>query len=300
MVAPVLYTVDHRSAAGESSGSSGVDSRQYTFSFSINSLSAMPADFGDVPGVSGIRAGAFLPRGEPNHLGIHPYSARVLLVTDSELIVMPHPSEHEAPLRVPIREIEGFEWGQMLLLGWIRFFWCGGSTVLRYNRRSSHPIEEAIQEIEGARHSPRLREPATRLKSFGEPLNLKFECARSARLLTGEEPSAQLFYPARCQMRWCWGLRRQIWSPGSLLLATPTRLLWITEDYEGGYTPYGSVTHSADRSSITSVEAPSPERHESEPVITFHSRRRWRLPVRQESEGEFWAFIQTLRQLLQR
>lgn len=300
MVAPVRYTVDSRSAAGESSDSSGVDSRQYSFSFPINSLSTIPADFGDVPGVGRIRAGAFLPRGEPNHLGIRPYSARVLLVTDSELAVMCHPSEHEVTLRVPIREIEGFEWGQMLLLGWIRFFWGGGSTVLRYNRRSSHPIEEAIQEIEGARHSPGLREPATRLKSFGEPLNLKFECARSAQLLTGEEPSAQLFYPARCQMCWCWGLRRQVWSPGSLLLATPTRLLWITEDYEGGYTPYGSVTHSADLSSIASVEAASPEQTDSGPVITFRSGRQWRVPVQQESESESWAFIETLRQLLRR
>ena len=47
-----------------------VDSRQYAFSFAIDSPSAIPADFGNVPTPGEIRAGAFVPGGESDHLGV--------------------------------------------------------------------------------------------------------------------------------------------------------------------------------------------------------------------------------------
>jgi hypothetical protein len=287
-----------RDASGERSASFGVDSRQYAFAFPIDSLSAIPADFGDVPPLGSIRAGAFLPRGEPDRTGIRPYHANVLLVTGSEVLILPHPSAGESTVRVPIRAIEGFEWGQMLLMGWVRLFWSGGSTQFRYNRRSSRPIEEAIQAIEIARHSPEFGEARARLKSFGERLNLKFECARSAHLLPGEAPLVQVFHPARDRMRRYWGLRKHIWSPGDLLIGTSSRLLWITERYEGGYAPYGWVAHAGDRKAVASVETRSAGRTGGEVAIAFRSGRTWRVPVQQESESAFCGFIEALRQLL--
>ena len=290
----MLHTLD--CANEESPTRLQVDSRQYTFSFAIDSPSAIPADFGNVPTPGKIRAGAFVPGGEPDHLGMRPYNAKVVLVTDGELLVLAHPSAGEATVRVPVQEIEGFEWGQMLLVGWVRFFWNDGTTQIKYNRRSSGPIEEAIRLTELARYLQRPR--GTACQSFGEHLNLKFDYALSAQMLPGEGPLMQFFRPARHRMCRCWGLRRQIWSPGDLLLATAGRLVWITERYEDSYSPYGLVVRTGDRRAVASVDAGSTARTGREAAIAFRSGRMWRVPVQQESENVFWAFIEALRKRL--
>jgi len=290
----MLRTLD--CANEESPARLHVDSRQYTFSFAIDSSSAIPADFGNVPTPGKIRAGAFVPGGEPDHLGIRPNNPKVVLVTDRELLLLAHPSAGEATVRVPVQEIEGFEWGQMLLAGWVRFYWNGGATQIKYNRRSSGPIEEAIRLTELARYSQKPRGAAC--QSFGDDLNLKFEYARSAQLLPGEEPLIQFFRPARYRMCRCWGLRRQIWSPGDLLLATTGRLVWITERYDNNYSPYGLVVHTADQRAMAGVEARWTARIGGEAAIAFRSGRTWRVPVQQESESAFWAFIEALQKRL--
>ena len=147
-----------------------------------------------------------------------------------------------------------------------------------------------------ARRSQKPR--GTACQSFGEHLNLKFEYARSAQLLPGERPLVQFFRPALYRVCRCWGLRRQIWTPGDLLLATAGRLVWITERYEGSYSPYGLVVHTGDRRAVASVDARSTARTGREAAIAFRSGRTWRVPIQQERESAFWAFIEALQKQL--
>ncbi|MGA3075276.1 MAG: hypothetical protein ABSG56_16435 [Bryobacteraceae bacterium] len=64
-----------------SPGASGVDSRQYRFTFAIEALSQVPPDFVLPPEFGVFDAGVFLPRGDVDWLGRRRYPARILLLS---------------------------------------------------------------------------------------------------------------------------------------------------------------------------------------------------------------------------
>ena len=133
-------------------------------------------------------------------------------------------------------------------------------------------------------------------EAFGAPLDLKFENARSAELLTGEAPLAQFFQPAvRGLRRFRW-FRRNDWTPGDLLSVTSRRLLWITERRKGQYERYGTVSHSARLPSIAGLRCVGTGQGTMF-EITLRSGDAWRIPLgadQAQEAGRFEAIVQTL------
>ena len=126
----------------------GVDSRQYRFSFAIPALSQVPADFVLPPDLGPFDAGVFLPRDDVDWLGRRRYPARILLLSGREALVVPHPAAGEPTIRVPLDRIERIEWGRILLIGWIVLTWNGGHILLQYNTRARGPVEKCLRTLQ--------------------------------------------------------------------------------------------------------------------------------------------------------
>jgi hypothetical protein len=277
--------------------SNGVDSRQYRISFAIETLSQVPADFVLPPGLEGFDAGVFLPRGDADWLGRRKYPPRILLVSGSEALVVPHPAAGEQPVRVPLDRIERVEWGRILLIGWIVLTWDGGQVQLQYNTRAREPVEKCIRTIED-RWLPVVQARETRTAdAFGAPLDLKFTYAWSAEQFTGESLLAQFFQPTVHGLRRFLWLRRNYSSAGDLVLVTSRRLLWITERRNGRYERYGTVSHSARLSSITGVRCAWTDRR-GDLEIAFRSGDSWHVPLSEDQKEQARKFEAAVRAML--
>jgi hypothetical protein len=258
---------------------SGVDSRQYRFSFGIEAPSQVPADFVLPSDLGVFDAGVFLPRDDADWLGRRRYAARILLLGGREAIVVPHPTAGEQSVRVPLDRIERIEWGRILLIGWIVLTGDGGQVRLPYNTRARGPVEKCMQTLQDRWLPATPIQEAPSAGACGEPLDLKFAYARSAELLTGESPLAQFF------------------QPRDLVLVTSRRLLWITERHQGRYERYGTVSHSARRASIAGVRCVPADRH-GELEIALRSGAAWRVPLREDREQEAQRFEAAVRRML--
>jgi hypothetical protein len=275
----------------------GVDSRQYRFSFAIPALSQVPADFVLPPDLGPFNAGVFLPRDDVDWLGRRRYPARILLLSGREALVVPHPAAGEPTIRVPLDRIERIEWGRILLTGWVVLTWDGGHVQLPYNTRARGAVEKCVRTLQD-RWLPALpiHQPSS-TAAFGEPLDLKFGYARSAELLTGEAPLAQFFEPAvRGTRRFFW-FRRNHWPAADLVLVTPRRLLWITERNKRRYERYGTVSHSARLASIAGVRCVRTG-EDGGLEIAFYSGDTWHVPVQEDREEEASRFEAAMRKIV--
>ena len=292
-----MGTLQKEKAAAIGTAGTGVDSRQYIFSFAIDSLSGIPADFAEPFDLETVLAGVFLPRDDAGWLGRQKYPARVLLLTEREIVVAAHPSAREPLVRVPLGVIRTVECGRILLLGWIALTWDGGQKRLPYNTRTRGPVEKYLKTLKDrwlpASHGAETG-PSTCL---GEPLNLKFEYARSAELLAGETPLVQFFHPPACQARGWSVFRQGHWSAGDLLVATSRRLLWITDRYKGRYECYGTTSLSAPLESIADVGSGMAHLG-TELKIGFRSGHSWHIPFRETEEREARKFEKAIWRVL--
>ncbi len=292
----MLHSSEPNEAAIQTAGS-GVGSRRYIFSFAIDSLFGIPADFTEPFDLETVLAGVFLPQDDPDWLGRRKYPARVLLLTEREVVVAAHPSAREPLVRVPLGVIRTVECGRILLLGWIALTWEGSQKRLSYNRRTRGPVEKFLKTLKD-RWLPASRGAETGPSiCLGEPLNLKFEYARSAELLPGETPLVQFFQPSVCHARGWSVLRREYWSAGDLLVATSRRLLWITERHQGQYERYGTVSNSAPLAAVSRVQRVG-ARRPGELDITFQSGNSWHIPLRETEEPEARKFEKAIWRVL--
>ena len=136
-------------AAAIGTAGTGVDSRQYIFSFAIDSLSGIPADFTEPFDLETVLAGVFLPRDDAGWLGRQKYPARVLLLTEREMVVAAHPSAREPLVRVPLGVIRTVECGRILLLGWIALTWDGGQETVAVQHAYQRPSGEVPEDAQG-------------------------------------------------------------------------------------------------------------------------------------------------------
>jgi hypothetical protein len=256
----------------------GVDSRQYRFSFAVETLAQVPDDFVLPPDLATFDAGVFLPRDDSDWLGRRRYPARILLLGDREALVVSHPAAGEPQVRVPLDGIERLEWGRILLTGWVALTWNGGQIQLPYNTRARGAVEKCIRTLEDRWLPAKPAQQAPFAAAFGEPLDLKFEYARSAEQLPGEVPLAQFFQPP---------------PAGDLVLVTSRRLLWITERRKGRYERYGTVSHSARLASIAGVRRIWDDKRDGL-EIAFRYGDAWHIPLRENEKQEAQRFAAAL------
>ena len=275
----------------------GVDSRQYIFTFAIETHSQVPADFILPSDLAAFDAGVFLPRDEADWFGRRRYPARVVLLSGREVLVATHPSAGEQTVRVPLDRIERVEWGRILLVGWILLTWDGGRIQLRYNTRARGPVEKYMKTFQDRWLPSAAAREVPAAGAYGEPLDLKFEYARSAEQLAGEACCAQFFQPAACESRRFWWLRRKHWSAGDLVLATSRRLLWISERRQERYERYGTVSRSARWGSIAGVRCVRTAQG-GDLEIAFRTGDAWHVPLREEQQQEAQRFEAAVRGML--
>ncbi|MFB3778369.1 MAG: hypothetical protein ACE141_12200 [Bryobacteraceae bacterium] len=266
-----------------------MDSRDYIFSFGLESLSEVPPDFDLPPDLDALEAGVFLPQSEKDWLGRRKYPARILLLTGREVVLAAHPASGEPLTRVPLGCLESAECGRILLMGWITLFWAGGNRNLQYNTGTAGPVEAFIKKFMD-RWLPQAPERAAGdCLTFGKSLDLKFGYARSAELLPGESLLLQFFQPASFGGRRAGIFRKRVWQAGDLLAATSRRLLWITERHRAQYEPYGTVSRSAPLAFVSGLRSRWVSGVGDMEVIVGTGLS-WRLPLRDSEEGDARKF----------
>lgn len=256
-----------------------MDSRDYVFAFSINGAGDVPVDFELPPNASNEMTGVFLPQGESDWLGRCKYPARMLLMADEELWVIPHSAAGGRPERIFLRDLETLECARFLLLGWIGLHTGSGAQTLEYNQRSCVVVDSFIA---GLKARWLRREPGVcrfSKQAFGVALDQKFDFAWSFEAIDErEQPLIRYFQPATRHLRRRFFFRRESWSAGDLLVLTDRRILWIAERHGTVYSPYGTVSRSAPLSALSSVQYGS---HGAEAHLTMvlRSGRTWTIPI---------------------
>ena len=248
--------------------SSEVDSRNYVFALSLRHAEDIPRDFGyrDNPD---FLIGVFLPRDDPDWFGRSDYPARLLLLFEDRVVVVPHPKSRKAtPISLRLEDLEAVESGRALLVGWIRFHG-RETTEIPYNRRTSEPVEQWLRALRRCLcRDQALPSPSWRMS--GEPLDLKFRNALIAESEDGEEPLA-LWFKAPAERAVGYGIfSRKIGIPGHLIAAMANRVLWVTDRIGSGRERYGYVATYAPLRAVKDVVA-EPERF----GVTLKSARQW-------------------------
>ena len=171
-----------------------MDSRHYIVAFELRSTDDCPPDFELPSTLAGFDAGLFLPRDDPDWFGRSFYPPRILLLKDSALYIVSHPSTGEPPRQFAMEQIASVESGHMLLKGWLRFTGSGFDCTVPYNTRGFPAVFRFMRRfrdklLRGA------QPPATAEADPGAGLDIKFGNALARELDSGEAVLMQAFQP---------------------------------------------------------------------------------------------------------
>ncbi|MGA3028791.1 MAG: hypothetical protein ABSF98_28970 [Bryobacteraceae bacterium] len=241
-----------------------------------------PADLPD------FRRGLFLPRRDPYWLGRIPCPPRVLLLTDSTLAIVTHPSDPTAPVHIRLPAISSLETGNMMLLGWMEIGAGGAWHKVEYNTRCSGPIDDFRRELRRSIFEP-VQPGCTEAVHFGDAFDdIKFSRAGAYELDQGENVAVTFLSLPRRRTSKHWLKLREAWQPGDLVICTDRRFLWITDRYNGRYERYGRVVRSLRRRDIRAV---SMRREDRGAALSIRSdAHEWTIAVDDELEAAATEF----------
>ncbi len=267
-----------------------IDSRQYILAFELRSTGECPPDFELPASLVGFDAGLFLPRDDPDWFGRSSYSPRILLLKDSALHVVSHPSTGEPPRRWTMDQISAVESGYMLLKGRLRFTGAGAGPGLdytvRYNTRGFPSVFRFMRRFRDQFLGGVPALATTAPLHFGEGLDIKFANALTRELDSGEAVLMRVFQPPREVRSRSWLLPRRHWIAGDLLALTGRRLLWITDRERGSYSRYGSIASYARFDAVRSIGLTPGGGGQILQVNLNHSSA-WQLPIAPESRWDW-------------
>ncbi|MGC2658117.1 MAG: hypothetical protein WA324_09065 [Bryobacteraceae bacterium] len=122
-----------------------MDSREYIFIYPLKTNADLPADFPQEILSRSFETGVFIPQDDSNRFSQLPrYPARLLLLENRSLYIVPHPASSQIPVEIKLDELLQLETGCILLLGWINFTTSVGLQEVVYNTRGSGPLEEFL------------------------------------------------------------------------------------------------------------------------------------------------------------
>ena len=273
-----------------------VDSRSYIFAFAIGTAGEIPGDFVVPESLGPLRFGLFLPQDDQDWFGRSSYPPRVILLSDDEIAVIPHPSCRQQILRIPLREIRFVEAGHILLLGWIRLSWASTEAKFPYNTRTKQPVHQFLQRLTKA-CMPQVARKQEAVREWGSPLDRKFSYALSRELGEEETMLVRLFLPAERTIRkWLW-LGFQSWSGANLIALTTRRVLWITDQCEGMYERYGTTSVAAPLASLRGV-AREADKTACGLRLSFGGAAQWRTPVSAGHEAAVGEFAEEVEEIV--
>lgn len=269
-----------------------IDSREYVFAYLIRSAADIPADF-PIPEPERLGPCLFLPRDDPDWFGRRGYPPRILMLDGNLIVVLTHPYYNEPCVRLALEDIEFYETGHLLLIGWIRFVTAQSGLCLPYNTRSDHEVNEFLDAL-GDRYFARGREYVDELSGFfGPPLDIKFKNCLAAVLRKHEHVCATWFSPPHERYRRWAPFRIRSEIGGDLVALTDMRILWITDRWNRRYERYGSVASATPvrRLAGALVLRDNPN---SALVIRLRSGTSWSIPFPSERYAEAEAFARKI------
>ena len=268
-----------------------VDSRHYRFGFLLESDSEFPQGFHTTEECQDFRIALFLPGDDAGWFGRSLFPPRIIFLTDHRLFIHTHASYREKPTCIELADLAFVESGRILLHGWLRFAWAETEITLLYNTRNSGPVRQFLAELRATLAPERDAPRPTHLRTFGEPLDIKFANAMASELAPGETVVLQFFSAARGRVHG-WGiLLREEWAPGDLLLISGWRLVWITDRYRGHHERYGTLARYAPLKSLAAAYlCPQPAGFDL--VCEIRPRSRWSVPLPRDLASEARRFIE--------
>ena len=262
-----------------------IDSRQYVFSYLIRSPEDVPADF-PIPEPKRLLIGLFLPRDDPDWFGRRAYPPRILFLNSSTLLILTHPRYDEPPVRLALEDIEFYEIGHLLLIGWIQMVTAQMKLRLPYNTRSDRPVGEFLDAF-AQQYLPSAIDSGSGI--LGLPLDIKFRNCLAAAVVKGERVLAKWFSPAQEGFR-RWGpFRIRAEAGGDLVALTDRRILWITDRCNGRYERYGSILSTTPLRRVAGALGLRDNR-QSSLVIRLRSGASWSIPLSSERFAEAESF----------
>jgi len=245
-----------------------------------------PADFHLPPAVAAFDAGVFLPRDDPDWFGRSAYPPRILLLSGDALWAVPHPSANEAPCPCGLDRLSFVESGHMLLKGWLAFRGAGFNYTAPYNTRGLPSVLRFMRRFRSKwLGAARLAAPEVVL---GDGLDVRFANALADELDPGETVAAGFFQPPR-ELRGRWPLLRRQWIPGDLVVATRTRLMWITDRDCGSRLQYGSIASYAPLRALQGLDLIARANH-CYLQVDLNGGLSWHIPIAAERRSDAEKF----------
>ena len=268
-----------------------VDSRDYAVPFAVDTVATVPQGFFGCDLVP-FHRGLFLPRSEPDRFGRSSYPPRLLLLTDSTLVILTHSSSGTPPDEIRLSSISSLETGNLLLVGWTGIRFERTEKRLEYNTRCFEPIGDLLRTLR------QVAFPAVRLTSettdhFGDELeDVKFSRAGDREIDPGEQVALSFLSLPRHRVSRRLLVHREIWNPGDLIVCTDRRLIWVTDRYRGLRERYGRVVRSVRFRHVRGILV---ERHREAVNIGIRLRDGgWSITVDRELEAAAGSFAQAL------
>ena len=278
-----------------------MDSREYIFIYVLKTNSDIPADYPPEFRSFPFEAGVFLPQDGSNWFTRPPkYPARLLLLAERSLHIIPHPTSAESPVDIKLDDLLQLEAGTALLRGWLRFTTPDRIYEIVYNTRASRPLENFLIALKrrwlGDSHSFRT---FTAVESYGDRLDIKFNNSVHFELDQEEAILVQFFQaPIRIDKRFLF-FRRENWRAGNVLLLTSmNRLVWITDEYRRRRELYASVSFSAPLRLMRKCRVESNPGEQQRIAIQFASLIDWHISISGERDA-CSSFCQRINRILE-
>jgi hypothetical protein len=218
-----------------------------------------------------------------------------LLLDQDAIVVLTHPLYGEPPVRLALADIEHYETGQVLLIGWMRFVTTGSEIRLPFNTRSDRLVNAFLDELGQQFLTSRTDCASEQKVEFGLPLDIKFRNCVAMAIGRGERVCATWFNPPVRKFR-RWGpFRVRAETGGDLVAVTDRRVLWITDQCKDRYERYGTVVSSTPIHRVIHAEV-----CENALLLQIHPSVSWSLPVPAGGCAEAEAFARFIQETLQR
>jgi hypothetical protein len=265
-----------------------VDSREYIFIYPLKTNADLPADFPQEILNRSFETGVFVPQDDSNRFKQLPrYPARLLLLENRSLYIVPHPASSQIPVEIKLDELLQLETGCILLRGWMNFTTSVAVQEVIYNTRGSGPLEDFLGIVKRRWFDATPHLPNKLARRFGSELDIKFSNSTQFELDRDEWVLAQYFQaPLPFEKKFLL-LRRLDCRPGHLLFLTSrNRLVWITDQYKDRRELYVSISFSAPFALFHKCRIDDADGQRYVEVF-FTSGITWRIPIYDAIEESF-------------
>lgn len=272
---------------------------QYEHAYLINTRDHVPTDFPVEADFERLICGLFLPPRHPGRLNKSAHSARIVLLFDDKVAVVPHPATESSPAEVRLDQILAVEHRRVFPDATITVRTPDNAQEWSYDLHAEGLVGEFLFQLRQILLTDEQTEGRTSRATFGEPLDHKFGCGESDNLDRSEPLIARFFSAPTTLIRKKWLLKTKTTVPGEYLALTSRRALWLSDQIDDSYEPRGIMSRFAPLRQVADIDVRSQD-GTCEIVLTLFGGIHWRLPIQADFHGEAESFAKQGYRLLER